>query len=376
MFERNSWWSKEGGLMSIITSVEVFLIDIPVETVRTDSVQSFLKQETIFVRITTADGNVGVGYSYTIGTGGTAILALLRDYLVPKLAGMDSRYVERVWNEIYYSTRATATGAITSLAVAAIDTAIWDLKCKRANQSLAISAGGYRDRIPLYDTEGGWLHLSTQQLVVGAAESKAKGWHGVKLKVGKPDVHEDVERLHAVRDAVGPKMHIMVDANQSMTVAEAKRRAKAFEPFDLFWFEEPLPADDVLGHAALARSTTIPIAVGETMYSVGQFQQYLQSQAAGIIQVDVARVGGITPWLKVAHLAESFNVKDCPHFLMEIHVNLASAIPNGLYVEHIPQLRMVTKTEIAIEAGFALASNEPGLGIDWDFDAIDRMRVM
>lgn len=361
--------------MSIITSAEVFLIDIPVETVRTDSVQSFLKQETIFVRITTADGNVGVGYSYTIGTGGTAVLALLRDYLVLKLPGMDSRYVEKVWNEIYYSTRATATGAITSLAVAAIDTAIWDLKCKRGNQSLAIAAGGYRDRVPLYDTEGGWLHLSTSELVAGAAESKAKGWLGVKLKVGKTDLHEDVERLQAVRATVGPKMHIMVDANQSMTVAEAKRRAKAFESLDLFWFEEPLPADDVIGHAALARSTSIPIAVGETMYSVGQFQQYLHNQAAGIIQVDVARVGGITPWLKVAHLAESYNVKVCPHFLMEIHVSLAAAIPNGLYVEYIPQLRSVTNTEIMIDSGFAVVPDAPGLGIDWNFDAIDRMRV-
>jgi len=362
--------------MSTVTSVEAFLIDIPVETVRTDSVQSFLKQETLFVRITTADGNVGVGYSYTIGTGGTAVLALLRDYLVPKLVGMDSRYVEKIWNEIYYSTRATATGAITSLATAAIDTAIWDLKCKRTNESLAVSAGGYRDRVPLYDTEGGWLHLSTSELVAGAVESKAKGWRGVKLKIGKPNVYQDVERLGAVREAVGPEMHIMVDANQSMTLAEAKRRAKAFEPFDLFWFEEPLPADDVIGHAALAKSTAIPIAVGETMYSVGQFQQYLHSGAAGIIQVDMARVGGITPWLKVAHLAESFNVKVCPHFLMEIHVSLAAAIPNGLYVEHIPQLRSITKTEIAIESGFALVPGAPGLGIDWDFDAIDRMRVM
>ena len=116
--------------MSIITNAEAFLIDIPVETVRTDSVQAFLKQETLFVKITTADGNTGVGYSYTIGTGGTAVLAMLRDYLVPKLKGMDSARVEKVWHDIYYSTRATETGAITSLAVAAIDTAIWDLKCK------------------------------------------------------------------------------------------------------------------------------------------------------------------------------------------------------------------------------------------------------
>ena len=361
--------------MSIITSAEVFLIDIPVETVRTDSVQAFLKQETIFVRITTADGNTGVGYSYTIGTGGTAVLALLRDYLVPKLTGMDSQYVEKVWSDIYSSTRATATGAITSLAVAAIDTAIWDLKCKRANQSLAIAAGGFRDRVPLYDTEGGWLHLTTDELVKGAAESQKRGWPGVKLKVGKPNLHEDVERLSAVRQTVGPKMHIMVDANTSFTVAEAKRRAKAFEPLDLFWFEEPLPADDVVGHATLAKSTSIPVAVGETMYSVMQFQQYLQQQAAGIIQVDVARIGGITPWLKVAHLAESYNVKVCPHFLMEIHVSLAAAVPNGLYVEHIPQLRGITHTELKIENGFALVPTTPGIGIDWNFDAIDKLRV-
>ncbi len=361
--------------LSVIRTAEAFLIDIPVETKRTDSVQVFLKQETIFVKIETTDGNSGVGYSYTIGTGGTAVLALIRDYLLPKLIGMDSQHTEKVWNEIYYSTRATETGAISSLAVAAIDTAIWDLKCKRANQSLAIVAGGFRDRVPLYDTEGGWLHITIEELVTGAKESQMRGWPGVKLKVGKANVYEDVERLSAVRSAVGPSMHIMVDANTSFTVAEAKRRAKAFEPIDLFWLEEPLPADDVTGHAELAKSTSIPIAVGETMYSLMQFQQYLHQNAAGIIQVDVARIGGITPWLKVAHLAESFNVKVCPHFLMEIHVSLAAAVPNGLYVEHIPQLRGVTNSQIKIENGHALAPTTPGIGIDWNFSAIDKMRV-
>jgi L-alanine-DL-glutamate epimerase-like enolase superfamily enzyme len=361
--------------VSIITNAEAFLIDIPVETVRTDSVQAFLKQETLFVKITTVDGNTGVGYSYTIGTGGTAVLAMLRDYLVPKLKGMDSARVEKVWHDIYYSTRATETGAITSLAVAAIDTAIWDLKCKRESQSLSVAAGGFKDRVPLYDTEGGWLHLTTDELVAGAVASKKKGWPGVKLKVGKPKAYEDVERLMAVRETVGKDMHIMVDANTSFTVAEAIKRAKAFEPIDLFWLEEPLPADDVTGHARLAQSTSIPIAVGETMYSAMQFQQYLHQNAVGIVQVDVARVGGITPWLKVAHMAESFNVKVCPHFLMEIHVSLAAAIPNGLYVEHIPQLRGVTKSEITIEKGMAIAPTAVGLGIDWDFDKIENKRV-
>ena len=229
--------------------------------------------------------------------------------------------------------------------------------------------------MPLYDTEGGWLHLSTEELVAGALSSQAAGWAGVKLKVGKPRVGQDVDRLRAVRDAVGPALDIMVDANQSMTKAEARRRAAAFEPIGLSWFEEPLPADDIEGHVELARSTSIPIAVGESMYSAAQFREYLTRGAASIVQVDVARVGGITPWLKVAHLAEAFNVHVCPHFLMELHVSLAAAIPNGRYVEHIPQLRAITHGELRIEDGHALAPETPGLGIAWNHDAIADRRT-
>jgi L-alanine-DL-glutamate epimerase-like enolase superfamily enzyme len=227
----------------------------------------------------------------------------------------------------------------------------------------------------LYDTEGGWLHLDTTELVAGARKSADAGWAGVKLKVGKPKLHEDLERLHAVRDEVGPGVEIMVDANQAFDLAEARRRAFAFAPIGLAWFEEPLPADDVGSHAALARSTSIPIAVGESLYSMGQFRDYLARGAASIVQVDVARIGGITPWLKVAHLAEAFNVSVCPHFLMELHVSLAAAVPNGRYVEHIPQLRAVTTNRLRIADGHAIAPDTPGLGIDWDRDAIDDRRV-
>ncbi|MEY9932169.1 L-alanine-DL-glutamate epimerase-like enolase superfamily enzyme [Catenulispora sp. GP43] len=360
-----------------ITIVEAaaWLTDLEVETVRTDAVQAFLKQETIFVSVTTDDGNTGIGYSYTIGTGGSSVLAMVRDHLLPRLVGADATLVEQVWRDLFASTRATTVGAITSLALAAVDTALWDLRCKRAGEPLWRLAGGFRQAVPLYDTEGGWLHLSAGELVRGALASQAAGWPGVKLKVGKPRLEEDVERLRAVREAVGPGLDIMVDANQSMTCAEARRRAAALEPLGLSWFEEPLPADDVAGHEALARSTTIPVAVGESMYSVSQFREYLQRGAAAIVQADVARVGGITPWLKIAHLAEAFNVDVCPHFLMELHVSLVAAIPNGRYVEHIPQLRAITRSQMRIEDGHAVAPDAPGLGIDWDFDAIDDRRV-
>jgi L-alanine-DL-glutamate epimerase-like enolase superfamily enzyme len=360
--------------LSTIIRAEAYLVDLPVEAHRTDAVQSFLKQETIFVEITTADGAEGTGYSYTIGTGGTSVLALLRDYLLPRLPGQDARRVEAIWLDLFSATRATAVGAITSLALAAVDTALWDLRGRQTGLPLWVLAGGARDRVPLYDTEVGWLHLSTAELVAGAQEAVARGHRGIKIKIGKPSATQDAERLAAVRAAVGPDVDLMVDANQSMTAAEATRRAALLEPAGLLWLEEPLPADDVSGHAALAASTNVPIAVGESMYSAGQFAEYLRRGAAGIVQADAARIGGITPWLKVAHLAEAHNVAVCPHFLMELHVSLAAAVPNGRYVEYIPQLSAITRTPLRIRDGYAHVPDAPGLGIDWDRDAIDTLR--
>lgn len=358
-----------------ITRAEACLVDLPPATPRFDAIQSFVKQETILVDLETDVGLSGTGYSYTIGTGGRAVLALLREDLLDRLVGEDAREVEGLWQKLFWATHGTVVGPITSLALAAVDTALWDLRCKAAGQPLWLLAGGARRRVPLYDTEGGWLQLSADEVVAGARRSVAKGWPGVKVKVGKPDAAEDVERLRAVRDAVGPRVHLRVDANQSMTCAEAKRRARLFEPLDLFWFEEPLPAEDITGHALLAASTSLPIAVGESLYSLSHLREYLAAGACGIVQVDAARIGGITPWLKTAHLAEAFNVKVAPHFLMELHVSLAAAVPNALYVEHIPQLAPLTTDGIEIEAGHAVALMEPGLGIAWDRIALARLRV-
>jgi L-alanine-DL-glutamate epimerase-like enolase superfamily enzyme len=359
-----------------IVRAEAYLVDLEPETPRQDAIQAFVKQETVFVDIETDDGLTGTGYTYTIGTGGRAILAMLREDLLHRLIGEDARQVEGLWQKLFWATHGTVVGAITSLALAAVDTALWDLRCKAAGQPLWIMAGGARERVPLYDTEGGWLQIPIDEIVAGAKASVAKGWPGIKVKVGKPDAAEDVERLRAVREAVGPSIHLMVDANQSMTVAEAKRRARLYEQFDLFWFEEPLPAEDITGHAQLAASTSLPIAVGESIYSPSHFREYLAMGACSIVQVDAARIGGITPWLKTAHLAETFNVKVAPHFLMELHVSLAAAVPNALYVEHIPQLTSLTTSSLQIIDGHAVAPSEPGLGIPWDRDAIERLRLL
>ena len=356
--------------MSRIERIEITQVDLSPKVRRTDAIQSFVTQETPLVRIICGDGAEGVGYTCTIGTGGSSVVALLRDHLCPRLVGCDASEVELIWKALFFHTHATAVGAITSLALAAIDTALWDLRCRRAGLPIHIMAGGAQRRVPVYTTEGGWLHLEPQALVEQTLQAQADGFRGAKIKVGRPHVSEDVARLSAVRDAVGAGFEIMVDANQAFTVGEAIRRARHYTALDLAWFEEPLPAEDIDGHVRLARSTTLPVAIGESLYHPSHFREYLQRGACSIVQADVARIGGITPWLKVAHLAEAFNMPICPHFLMELHVGLCAAVPNAAWVEYIPQLDDITTSRLAIRDGYAVPSGEPGLGIDWDWAAI------
>ena len=358
-----------------IERVDILQVDLTPKTVRSDAIQSFVAQETPIVRITCADGAQGTGYSYTIGTGGSSVVALLRDHLAPRLIGRDAAEIERLWKELFFHTHATAVGAITSLALAAIDTALWDLKCRRADLPLWKCAGGAQLRVPVYTTEGGWLQHSREQLVDETRAAKAQGFRGAKIKVGRPSIAEDVARLSAVREAVGDAFEVMVDANQAFSVSEARRRAHAFAPLGVAWLEEPLPAEDLEGHVELAAAATMPIAVGESLYHPAHFRDYLTRRACSIVQVDCARIGGVTPWLKVAHLAETFNVAVCPHFLMELHVSLTAAVPNGTWVEYIPQLDAITTSRISIDDGYAIPPQAPGLGIDWDFAAIERAAV-
>jgi len=206
--------------------VEVLQIDLVPKTVRTDAIQSFAARQTPMVPIHTSDGIVSTGYSYTIGTGGSSVVALLRDHLAPRLLGRDPLDLEAIWKSLFFATHATAVGAITSLALAAIDTALWDVKCLAAGRPLWKEAGGARASVPVYSIEGGWLHVEPQALVDDALSVRAQSFGGAKIKVGRPQVSEDIARLTPVRDALGPGFEIMVDANQAFTSGEAIRRAR------------------------------------------------------------------------------------------------------------------------------------------------------
>ena len=360
--------------MSKIERVEVRLINLIPPVKRTDAIQAFISQETPIIRIYDDQGAIGTGYCYTIGVGGHAVVDILQRHLCPQLIGRDPVYIEEIWHDLLFYSHATSVGPIMSLSLAAIDIALWDLRCINAGEPLHVLAGGAQHDLTLYTTEGGWLHIETKDLVTDALRAKAEGFSGSKVKVGRPHISEDIERLRAVREAVGPAYEIMVDANQAFQPDEAIRRAAQYESLDLAWFEEPMPADDLTGHIRLSSSTCLPIAVGESLYSLGQFREYMTMNACSVVQPDVARVGGITPWLKIAHMAEGFNLPICPHFLMEIHVSLVAAVPNGRWIEYIPQLESITQSGIRIKDGRAFPSSKPGLGIEWDWDKITHMQ--
>jgi L-alanine-DL-glutamate epimerase-like enolase superfamily enzyme len=361
--------------MARIVQVEIQMVDLPPTTQRTDAIQSFVSQETPIVRIIDSDGAVGTGYSYTIGSGGPAIMSLIARTFAPRLIGREAEEIEAIWRDLMFATHATTVGAITSLALAAVDVALWDLRCRRAGLPLWRLAGGAKSAVPLYTTEGGWLHLPPEALVADALAARDAGFAGSKIKIGRPSLTEDRSRLAAVRHAVGEDFQILTDANQGFTLSEALRRADMLADLGIGWFEEPMPADDVGAHALLAARARVPIAVGESLYSISQFKDYLVQGAASIVQADVARIGGVTPWLKTAHMAEAFNVSVCPHFLMELHVSLVCAVPNAPLLEYIPQLDPITRSHLVIRDGTALPPDEPGVGVDWDWDAIAAHRI-
>ena len=270
-----------------------------------------------------------------------------------------------------YRVHATTVGALTSIALAAIDTALWDLRARRRP---AVAPAGRRrqDRIPLYTTEGGWLHLPTEALVEGAVQARGRlSWRQAQGRAAPCGRGRGAHRRRA--RGRGRRLGHHGGRQPGLSVPEAIRRARAFEPLDIAWLEEPIHADDVHAHRRLSASTTVPIAVGESLYSLSQFKDYLQSDACSVVQVDVGRIGGITPWLKVAHMAEAYNVPVCPHFLMEIHVALCCAVPNSRWLEYIPQLDLITQSGMRIEDGHGVPSQAPGLGIDWDWAGIERL---
>src|SRR5438128_3777733 len=359
-----------------ITKVEARLVRIPVDPPRGDAIRQFNALELPIVTITDRAHRVGIGFGYTIGTGGSSILELINKELIGWLISEDARGISQINDRLYKSIHALTPGCISSTAIAAIDVALWDLAGKRTETPLHLLLGGAKDRVPVYNTHVGWLNRPLDEMVKLCKQAvKKDGFRALKLKVGKEDPEEDRERVARVREAVGTKVKLMIDANQSWSLDEATRRLKLLEEFDLVWIEEPLPATDIQGFIELGKRTRIPRAGGESLYSPAAFYDYIRQGALDILQPDVARVGGITNAMKVCHLAELASLHVAPHVSPELSVSIAAAVPNSIMIEYVPQMEPVLKQRVRIEDGYAIPSAAPGHGIEFDEKAMTTFEV-
>ena len=328
------------------------------------------------VRIDTDEGVTGVG----LGASGAVVNTAI-DQFATQLVGEDPLNVERLWHKMWVPKLVGRRG-LTTRAISAIDIGLWDLRAKVAGMPLYKLLGGYRDRVPTY-IAGGYYEegKGLAELAQEMRDNVAMGATAIKMKVGALSIREDAERVRVVREAVGPDVKVMVDANCAYRLYEAIQFAKRIEEFDPFWFEEPIAPDNYEGHKRLAGATSIPIATGENEYTRYGFRDLIQQNAVTILNADAIILGGVTEFMKVAALAQAYDVDIAPHGPQEIHVHLVAALANGLILEFYrdtvdPMWGKIYQHTLRLNAdGTVSPPDTPGIGIEPNTAALEPYRV-
>ena len=328
------------------------------------------------VKIQTDEGITGIGLGSTSGVGKATI-----KHLKPLLIGEDPIDVERLWHRMWVPKLVGRRG-ITTRAISALDIGLWDLRAKVAGLPLFKLLGGYRDRVPTYIAGGYYVEgKGLKELAAEMAGYVEIGAKAVKMKVGAVPITEDVARVRAVRQAIGPEVKLLVDANCAYRYYEAIRLAERIEQYDVFWFEEPVAPDDYDGMRKLAAHTSIPIATGENEYTRYGFRDLINTQAVPILNADAKVLGGVTEFMKVAALAQAYDLDIAPHGSQDIHVHLVAAIANGLILEYYPlefdpMWGQTYRTTLRLnDDGTVSPPDAPGIGVDPNYEALAPYRV-
>jgi L-alanine-DL-glutamate epimerase-like enolase superfamily enzyme len=325
----------------------------------------------------TDDGRTGQGFSWTPQIGARAVLSLLRHEIRDAAIGLPG-HPQAVWDKLWWHLHEGGGGGLTTIALAGLDLALWDLVAAGAGCTLADHIGRRRDRVPVYGS-GVNLHYSLDDLCEQARRWRDLGHPAVKVKVGSPDLRRDVERVGAVRDILGPEVRLMVDANQRWNLPGARRALAVLRRFDLHWVEEPLPSDDVEGYVRLRAAVDVPIALGENVYTTYQFRDLLSRGGCDVVQPNVVRVGGITPFLRIAELAATYDVPVAPHLLIELSGQLACCLPLPSMIEDVEDASFAAlgllrqPSPIVVEAGLVSPRGAPGLGLKFTLDAFEEL---
>jgi L-alanine-DL-glutamate epimerase-like enolase superfamily enzyme len=354
-----------------IKDIQCRLYRIPLPVVLSDATHGEMPDfELITVRIRTESGMEGVGYTYTVGAGGKAIQTLINHDIKEILLGSDARGIESLWWDMWHRLHWVGRGGIVVFAISAVDVALWDLKGRLYNEPLWRILGGNTNRVQAY-AGGVDLYHPLDQLLDQTRDHIANGFRAIKMKVGRPRLHEDVARVQAMREMIGPDVVLMVDANMQWRVDEAIRAARALREFDVLWLEEPIAPDDVAGHVRVAREGGLPIAAGENLHSVYEFQSYISQGCLDFPEPDLSNMGGITAWLQVAKMAQACHLPVTSHGVHDLHVHLLAAVPNGIYLEvHGFGLERFVEYPLKIEDGDAVAPSRPGHGVEFNWQAL------
>lgn len=315
----------------------------------------------LLVEIATEQGYGGIGFSYALRIGGAGQYAHACE-LAPLLMGKDPNDIAKIWDILMWAGASVGRSGIAVQAMAAFDVALWDLKAKRAQLPLAKLIGAFRDSVPCYNTSGGYLQAPIEEVIDKAQGSLSRGIKGVKMKVGQPDVEQDLKRVEQLRKRLGSQVPIMIDANQQWDFATALHFGRNVEQYNLTWIEEPLNAYDAEGHAALTATLDTPVATGEMLSSIAEHQNLINNKSISILQPDAPRIGGITPFLQLADIAHRAGLGLAPHFVMEIHIHLSACYPEEPWVEHFEWLEPLFNERVEISDGRMKVPGGHGLG--------------
>jgi L-alanine-DL-glutamate epimerase-like enolase superfamily enzyme len=331
--------------------------------------------ELITVRVRDADGAEGLGYTYTVGAGGGAMQQLIARDLGPLLDGADETRIEALWQKLWWAVHYVGRGGLAVHAISAIDTALWDLMARRRGLPLWRLLGGHDPQVAAY-AGGIDLFFTLEELLRQTEDNLAKGFRAIKMKVGRERLSEDVARVAAMRELLGPDVPLMVDANMRWSADQGIRAARAFAPHQVFWLEEPTIPDDVAGHVRILREGGLPVATGENLHSIYEFNAMIAAGGVSFPEPDLSNCGGVSVWLKVARLAEAANLPVTSHGVHDLHLHLLAAVPNASYLEvHGFGLERFMAEPLRIADGKATAPERPGHGVELDWQGLETLRA-